>query len=487
MFQSHQRLLFLSLLTIELLSLTGHFFPSVNTAVFVLLIIIFTILTLKRLEYGLYIVLAELFIGSKGYLFSLDLGGLELSVRMGLWVVLMGITLYLWLRKVVKGKLGLREIGAMGEIGGIRALLVLLGFIGYGLFRAWWLGNEPANIFFDANAWLFFGLVLPFLYILIYGDIKTFSQNSLNLLLYAALWLSIKTLVLLYFFSHNFLYTGPEVYRWVRDTGIGEITQMESGFARIFIQSQIYILIAILLSIFKIAGQKFKDLLKNSEFYFLAIFLAATLVSLSRTNWLGIAVGIGLAGLYVLLKYKLKITLRLLGQGMTVAVAAVILLFVIIKFPLPGSYDINAAAALAERTRNIDSEAGASSRWSLLPVLNQGIKEHPLLGSGFGATLTYKSADPRILEQNPEGLYTTYAFEWGWHSLWFKLGLGGLLAYLAFIGAIFHKNRQNLPQNEPLAALLIGLAVITVIHIFSPYLDHPLGIGYVLFLYFYTD
>ena len=56
------------------------------------------------------------------------------------------------------------------------------------------------------------------------------------------LWLSIKTLLLEYIFSHKIYYLFEPIYKWIRTSGVGEITVMESGFVRIFFQSHIYIL-----------------------------------------------------------------------------------------------------------------------------------------------------------------------------------------------------------------------------------------------------
>ena len=109
------------------------------------------------------------------------------------------------------------------------------------------------------------------------------------------------------------------------------------------------------------------------------------------------------------------------------------------------------------------------------------------MGQGFGATITYQSSDPRVLQASPTGEYTTYAFEWGWLDIWLKLGLFGVLAYLVLIGKIVISglklvldNRQQTIDNRTVLGLIIGLGVIVVVSIFSPYMNHPLGIGYLI-------
>jgi O-antigen ligase len=111
------------------------------------------------------------------------------------------------------------------------------------------------------------------------------------------------------------------------------------------------------------------------------------------------------------------------------------------------------------------------------------IGDSPMLGSGFGATVTYKTEDPRILGSNPTGKYTTYAFEWGWLDIWLKLGLFGLLSYGALLAAVARAGFTAGPEGDDAmigAAFAIGLAVISAVSFFSPYSNHPLGIGYLI-------
>ena len=119
--------------------------------------------------------------------------------------------------------------------------------------------------------------------------------------------------------------------------------------------------------------------------------------------------------------------------------------------------------------------------------MQQGIKENLIQGAGFGATLTYKSSDPRVLSQNLDGNYTTSAFEWGWHDILFKLGLFGFGAYILLLFNIIWGNFKKYFHNTLLVSLNLGLIIILFIHIFSPYLNHPLGIGYLLLIFFYKD
>jgi O-antigen ligase len=116
-----------------------------------------------------------------------------------------------------------------------------------------------------------------------------------------------------------------------------------------------------------------------------------------------------------------------------------------------------------------------------LSPLGAQIKKAPVFGSGFGTTLTFKSEDPRVTTVNPTGMYTTSAFEWGYLDITMKIGIVGLGIYLYLIWKIGTGLWKKRADNYNLG-LLLGLIALLVINIFSPYLNHPLGIGYLMIL-----
>ena len=69
---------FLFLVLIELFSLLTYLLPPLNQAAFFVVLALALVLSLIKLEYGLYLVLAELFVGGHGYLFAFDINGANL-------------------------------------------------------------------------------------------------------------------------------------------------------------------------------------------------------------------------------------------------------------------------------------------------------------------------------------------------------------------------------------------------------------------------
>jgi O-antigen ligase len=167
------------------------------------------------------------------------------------------------------------------------------------------------------------------------------------------------------------------------------------------------------------------------------------------------------------------------------------LIVVSVKLPWPDPLGgFSTAELLSERAAKFTGEAGASSRWALWPELIKEIKAAPIFGQGFGATVTYISSDPRVLSESPTGEYTTFAFEWGWLDIWLKIGLFGLAAYLALMSKIIYAGLKAIGRLDFLIApntaallvpaLIFGLAALSAVNFFSPYFNHPLGIGFLI-------
>jgi O-antigen ligase len=82
---------------------------------------------------------------------------------------------------------------------------------------------------------------------------------------------------------------------------------------------------------------------------------------------------------------------------------------------------------------------------------------------------------------SPDGQFTTYAFEWGYLDILLKIGLAGLVVYLLLIVKIWRSGWSLGREGDFMPfGLLLGIAALLATNFFSPYLNHPLGIGYLL-------
>ncbi|MBU1778569.1 hypothetical protein KJ992_02835, partial [Patescibacteria group bacterium] len=78
----------------------GYLLPDFRQIAFFVIVALTLILSLKNLKYGVLIMFAELFIGSKGYLFYFEHSGLIISIRIALWLVIMSVWLGGKIRKI---------------------------------------------------------------------------------------------------------------------------------------------------------------------------------------------------------------------------------------------------------------------------------------------------------------------------------------------------------------------------------------------------
>ncbi|MBN1325918.1 O-antigen ligase family protein [Candidatus Falkowbacteria bacterium] len=484
----------LSLISFKIAWLSGLFFVLICTGVF--------LITWKKLEYGIYVVLTELIIGSQGYLFYLVLPGFKASIRLGIFL----IVFFVWLIKYLKPRIFLNLLKRDALV---QNFILLLIFVAFGTINGIINKNGLTNVFFDVNGYLYFGLFFAFLEVFkSIEQIKKFLKIFIGAMIYECT----KVFLTLYLFSHDYFINASDLfYHWIRDTRVGEITYAGGNFFRIFFQSQIWALIGIFIIICLIIwvmqkkplchperseGSKTLGVIDSSHsfgmtervwlFLLLTIIQTSIIISFSRSFWVGaIAAFIILLG-YLVFIYKpgFKIISKIIGISASSLILSIFLVIFIANFPIPKPSSELSAQLIGARFLSFFGEAGVSSRWNELPSLLEKIKQSPVFGSGHGTTITFKSEDPRIKnEQNPEGWYTTYTFEWGYLDTLIEIGILGLLVCLVFIGQIAYMGLKTLKNKEYgliSAGLLLGLVAMLVTHMFSPYLNHPLGIGYLM-------
>lgn len=181
-------------------------------------------------------------------------------------------------------------------------------------------------------------------------------------------------------------------------------------------------------------------------------------------------------------------------------IIAGVFVFLLINVPPVKDQGQNFGSLFSSRVSAVD--AAGSSRINLLQPLKEGISVRPIMGSGFGSTITYHSADPRILEQTAgaSGEYTTYAFEWSYLDMWLKFGFIGVLVYLCLLVTLLmllwrkisyltsyvlrltsQKEISDIRyQTSIYVGMFLSLVSLMVINVFTPFLNHPLGIGLVI-------
>ena len=452
----------------EVLSLAAYTYPVVNMLVLAFAVGVIGFLLARDMRWSMVLGMAELAWGSFGSSFSWHLGGFPLSLRM----LLFGLSIIFFVYHTARTRSFQRFRSTESMLFIVLAIVTVWGFI-QGVVQ----GQPLISVFLDGNAYVFI------LYFLIWRSAFHASDIPFvgSVLVAAAIGLSAKTLLLFNFFANGYeLANLTYLYIWVRDTRIGEITYAGGNVWRIFIQSQIYIGLALLFSL----AQVIRSLrVRWVDAALLTLYCAAIIVSLSRSFWIGLAACTVVLLIAVRRSWVtrmrdfLKVLLKLLG----ISVASVALVLLLVLLPFGGR---GVGASLIDRIGAEDPSG--ISRIQMLGPLTSAIMEHPILGSGFGREVTYQSSDPRYKNPlNPEGTITTFAFEWGYLDQWLKLGAIAGSLFVAVLIAV-HVRGWRLVQRKidgaPYVMLfLLGLLFVASVHMVSPYLNHPLGLGYLVF------
>lgn len=495
---------FLAYVGFELLSFSGFLWPWLSTTMFFVTVAVAVALAVWRPGAAMLLLLAELFVGSQGgYLFAYGTpdSGLQISLRIGLFLAVMGV----WTARQAVASVT-RDAGKraatfawwrrLRDYGLLWPYIALLAVVVTGVVRGVVLGNGFVNVFFDGNAYAFLALLPPMVDA---AGTSVFRRNLVPLFLAAFASSVLKALVILYLFSHRIYDVASVVYVWVRDTRVGEITVQIGDFHRVFFQAHVFAIMALFGAIMVVMYAP--KLRASFDAKVAALFIAATfgmvVLGLSRSFLFGGFIGaFTLAVLLVRSRARAKMYGRLCTTGLLGLIAGIVLVIGTYSIPFPDrTRDVQFASFLSGRALSVAGEAAANSRWNLLPILNAAAMAHPWFGSGLGKTVTYITEDPRLLADLPTGEYTTFAFEWGYHDLWLKFGFAGLAVWAWFLWALLRPPWKRFaalsasgvlrePSNAPatregvmLAGAICGVIALLATHMFSPYLNHPLGIG----------
>lgn len=471
---------FSAFLAVDALSFVTWHWPAAGNAIFVAAITAALALAVVRYELLILLFVAELFVGSQGgALLAWDANGpSEISLRLALFLVMIGAGFG-------RSRQWRRSLARAGLLIPLAALFAAVAIgVGVGILA----GNPFGAVFFDANGYFYLAAFPAIAFAM--AD-SMFRRRAALLLAAAVTAGAIKAAFVFFIFSHRLFAWAKPAYLWIRDSRTGEITIVVGDFHRVFFQSFLFALVLLfplfLSRIYRRRGGKAHEAL-------LVACAFAMLLSLSRSFWFGgFAAAAALVALLALGRAPLIVWRRLFTTGTVMFVVATLLIGGLYVFPFPKrGAPIDLAALLAGRAFST-GDAAAGSRWALLPELVKTGLRHPVLGSGFGTTVTYRTSDPRVLATNPTGEYRTFSFEWGYHDLWVKFGLVGLAAYAWLIWVVCRpllvsvrrglsalrnggdeKDRHRVLLD---AGVLLGLVALLATNVFSPYLNHPLGIG----------
>lgn len=421
--------------------------------------------------FGLLGVFLELFSGPHGQLISTEIFSFNVSLRMSVFVgFFIGYLIYLIKTKrkpLVRSK-------------DIFAFLILAIAISIGFVKGF-ISNEALNVFKDGNAYFYLLYAFPIFSI-------NWNQKSkgqfLQVFAAGAVWNILLSFFILYFFTHVSETLIKTAYIFLRDVRLAEITNLGSSIYRVFIQTQFFSLVFGTFILALISSIKSKRETVQAVVLLSAVF-ATLILSLSRSFWIGIIFALIVLVTILHRDNKKVIKLKLcLICFLSSVILSLFFIAIIVLFPFPtqrvGGHDLS-DLFVKRFTQNDD--VAISSRWKLVDPMIQTISSNPIIGNGFGKEVTFETDDPRAREIQVDGKWSTYAMEWGWLELWLKMGVLGPIGFL-FLFLYINKRLMTLLKSEHSwisIGLICGLVFLFATHIFSPYLNHPIGLGFILF------
>lgn len=480
----------LTLLTFAAIPLQHHQLPSliVLGAIF----LVTAVLAYKNPINGLLIAFTEIMVGGHGHLIDASVSGFSLSIRM----VIFAAVMLAWLAKSIKTKTWPKFMVLRDTPWLLLLVAVVVGAV-IGLAQ-----NSAAQAFDDANSYVTIAYLLPMLSIVWDSHRK---RELLQVLFASTIFICVNTLLIVFLFTHLPGGMLRGVYEFVRDARIAEVTLLTgpswfvSNFlpaaspwyfrvfepAHFFPMIMIFALVAARFTVWK------SEKMPPSALTTIILCMATFVASLSRSFVLGAVAGAGIVALFTLFDASKTVGRYVFNAsrvGLVMALGAVLFWAVIVS-PLPKHPNLK-EAAFYKASQADDRGLAISSRWNLLYPMYQEIVASPMLGRGFGHNVTFITDDPRIRATNPTGEYTTYRFEWGYQDIWLKMGLLGLIAfvwYFVVVSRAFYFTYHNHGHRWLTIGLYAGVVALFVTHIFSPYLNHPIGLGYMLFVLPFLD
>ncbi|MBT3538764.1 O-antigen ligase family protein [Candidatus Parcubacteria bacterium] len=427
-------------------------------------IIVFTMIFIlgltffKNPDYAWMIIMGELLLGGAGHF--LEFFGL--SIR----TVLILVFLFLWIVYSLSNRdKTLFKIHIPHNLYYVLIPLVIFLIISVtiGIFN----GHKAHYVIQDLIPFSFFALLLPAFHLFREEKMQYYFVRLIIVFFIGSAIFSLFTFGL--FITETVEIHGV-FYEWFRDIAMGKVTFVTDFFYRIVTPEHILIPPLMLIG----AALLMRDEKHNKMWRFM--FLCGALVlalNFSRAYLLGFVIGL------IFLKYKHKMRRWLTVSIWSIAMIVLVFMSVNIVSSMGTSFGFEIAGIRIGSMVLPETEVSTNTRSALLRPIFTMIKEHPVTGSGLGATLSY--INPYTYTQ-----INTRHFDWGYLEMLVELGIIGSVILLSVIVLLIYeliKKIQSISDFQDLyIGLLGGIVALLIINITAPALYHVLGIFYFAFV-----
>ncbi len=419
------------------------------------MILLLGILYFKNPHWAWYLVIGEIFLGGSGHFF--ELGGLAIRTLFVLFFV------FLWVAEQI-GKNFL-----MNSLKINRNLIILLGsffiLVIVAVINGLYQGHSLASVIQSSASFIFLILIFPSYHL--FRNSKS-QERLIRLIIVFIVGTAFFSLFMFIWYSGGWGILQDNFYRWYRDIAGGKITNMGSDFFRI-VEPEHLLLTPIILFICSLLMRDEKHNIMWRLILILAII--PLMLNFSRSYFLAFLLGL------LVLKYKHKWKRWIIVSSTTILLMLIV--FTSTSFLASGgtTAGLELFGVRVVSLVNPQVEVSTATRMMILPAILDLIKLQPILGSGFGAEVTFMNT------LNYEQITTTQ-FDWGYLQLWVELGIFGLLFFLGIIFFAFikliKKIRQYADYQDPDVGLLAGLVAFLFMTITMPAFYHVFGIIFLM-------
>jgi hypothetical protein len=330
----------------------------------------------------------------------------------------------------------------------------------YGFIVSIVRGNMLRYALSDANGYVF--LITGYFFILLIKKNNKLKDTIKLHLLIATLIVSLLTILMF-----SLVYIGKlniiDVNSILKNEGIG-LASIENGNYRIFLGGQIYVLLTALYVFNKLIDNKTKINKGHIGLFF--IYVIALILSNTRSYWIAMFIGIGLS--ILLQKFSIK------------KIVTIILIFLVTWgtiLRLPQEYVSNSLDRIQSITDFSRNNISNYNRILQSSELLYEFKLYPILGKGFGATLT---------DGYTRNIEAPYTFELSYLELLYKLGIVGMTLFVLalMLGLIkFYNVKDNFMISFLVSTYLSFLFVSST----NPFIVSGMGIFLLALLFVFSE
>ncbi len=282
----HFRNWLLALSAITIVSLVVFRMNSVESALTALLLVGMFVLSLWRVQYGVLVLVAEIFTSGNGHLLEWHGPSLVISLRMGIFFAV----LLAWCIDVCRK----RRVLVLLRERSIQAVFAMLVVIAWGVVNGAWVRSLPlGEVIADGNNWLYFAALLPIIDLTVRADRAQWQRQLQSLVHAGVVFLCAKAWLIFVLTAGAGSVVATYLYHFIRQTSGGQIAPASHGMWRIYEWPQLLLLPVLVYLVAQLLAQVRERAVRRQTIIELGIVIATIVLTLFRSFWLGALVGVG--------------------------------------------------------------------------------------------------------------------------------------------------------------------------------------------------